>query len=656
MARVDGERTVEKTVVWGPEENPLRKITRYFGRLVENFGWKYVAMAMLIYGVQQGLGESFLFNSEMYYFFDVQNVTVERYTRIDGFADIPWQIKALYGMLSDTVALCGYKRTPYILIASFLGVVSGVALAATKVSATVAALFLVAANLSLAMPDVIIDATAAEKAQTHPHLASDVQALLWGSLNFFAFFGEIATGYLEEPEILGSKGVFGLFAATGAIIFVPASLGWLGEKKRTSYAQLGEDRGDSPKKNPIHEISGAFLEDDDDDDDDEAQQKKLPPLIIVKEEEETRDARDARGPVFVAAGATTAVSLTIGMMQLLYDGKNKEMVEGCVTVGLGLGLAVFLYFLLRRVSPELAGSAVYIFLEGACQPSTGVIFQWSHDDGEDCGNCAGHCDETENDDLLRHGWARDRDYPCISPTTYGYAKAVARIFGLVGVVWYNAYFSHWPYRRIFTLGTIVYFLANLLDLVWVSRTNLRLGLNDDVFLFGAEIIQPVLRRLHIMPIFVLAAKLCPANVEATLFALLMGLSNFGSTVGMYNGAALLAIFGGVDKPEYHHITSFVFVRTLLYLTPLVLIPIFVPTGGPQDDPHSPRHHHDDEHHRRQSTTPPEIELVIPSSRAAFSANAGEKQPSSPDDAVVSSVPETPSNGRDDEFKDQLSHV
>ena len=44
-----------------------------------------------------------------------------------------------------------------------------------------------------------------------------------------------------------------------------------------------------------------------------------------------------------------------------------------------------------------------------------------------------------------------------------------------------------------------------------------------------------------MPLMILAAKICPPGVEATLFSLLMGLSNFGGTVGYYVGQGMLTI-------------------------------------------------------------------------------------------------------------------
>eukprot|EP01047_Picozoa_sp_COSAG01_P112489 COSAG01_NODE_41240_length_454_cov_0.583099_1_plen_97_part_00 len=70
---------------------------------------------------------------------------------------------------------------------------------------------------------------------------------------------------------------------------------------------------------------------------------------------------------------------------------------------------------------------------------------------------------------------------------------------------------------------------------WVSRWNLAIGIPDTMMMFGDDCFGSIIGRLNMMPMMILAAKLCPPGVEATLFALNMGLSNFGSTVGGYLG-------------------------------------------------------------------------------------------------------------------------
>eukprot|EP00976_Prorocentrum_cordatum_P045480 918144-Prorocentrum_minimum.AAC.1 len=52
-----------------------------------------------------------------------------------------------------------------------------------------------------------------------------------------------------------------------------------------------------------------------------------------------------------------------------------------------------------------------------------------------------------------------------------------------------------------------------------------------------------------MPFFVLAAQLCPSDAEATLFALIMGISNMSWVTGNYLGVGLVAAMN-IYEPEF----------------------------------------------------------------------------------------------------------
>lgn len=56
-------------------------------------------------------------------------------------------------------------------------------------------------------------------------------------------------------------------------------------------------------------------------------------------------------------------------------------------------------------------------------------------------------------------------------------------------------------------------MLSFADLLWVTRANVRYGVSDKVFVLGQELIGPIVSRLATMPVFVLAAQLCPDNVE-----------------------------------------------------------------------------------------------------------------------------------------------
>ena len=66
-----------------------------------------------------------------------------------------------------------------------------------------------------------------------------------------------------------------------------------------------------------------------------------------------------------------------------------------------------------------------------------------------------------------------------------------------------------------------------------------------------------------------------------MFALFMGLSNFGYDVGRYSGAGLIAALS-ITKPNYERIGAFMVIKTACRLLPLLTVPFLVPRGTPAD--------------------------------------------------------------------------
>ena len=85
-----------------------------------------------------------------------------------------------------------------------------------------------------------------------------------------------------------------------------------------------------------------------------------------------------------------------------------------------------------------------------------------------------------------------------------------------------------------------------------------------------------------MPFFIFAAKLCPPAVEGSMFAMFMGLSNFGSYAGRYVGSSLLLLLGGVKAPDFEGLRTYVILRSIMRLIPICLVPLLVPRGSPRD--------------------------------------------------------------------------
>ena len=160
-------------------------IADFYRRLVAAVGVRFVLMVFAIYGLSQGIGQSFAYYAQKYLFTDDApdgfGRTATAYQAYDGLAMVPWSCKALYGLISDTVPIGGRNRTPYVKIAGVLCLAAFAGLAATGPAGSplLACLLMLIANLSMAVPDVMLDAVVAGHCRTHPTLAADLQVRCW---------------------------------------------------------------------------------------------------------------------------------------------------------------------------------------------------------------------------------------------------------------------------------------------------------------------------------------------------------------------------------------------------------------------------------------------------------------------------------------------
>ncbi|RVW55821.1 Folate-biopterin transporter 1, chloroplastic [Vitis vinifera] len=117
-------------------------------------------------------------------------------------------------------------------------------------------------------------------------------------------------------------------------------------------------------------------------------------------------------------------------------------------------------------------------------------------------------------------------------------KLVTSVASLIGVGLYNGFLKDVPLRKIFFVTTIFGSALGMTQVFLVTGLNRKFGISDEWFSIGDSLILTVLGQASFMPVLVLAARLCPQGMEATLFATLMSISNGGSVVGGLVGAGL----------------------------------------------------------------------------------------------------------------------
>lgn len=166
-----------------------------------------------------------------------------------------------------------------------------------------------------------------------------------------------------------------------------------------------------------------------------------------------------------------------------------------------------------------------------------------------------------------------------TPEFLGRVRLVTALASLLGVWLFQRFLKTIPFRQIFFWTTIFSSLLGLTTLLLVTHTNRTLGIDDRWFALGDSLVLTVMGQLTFMPVLVLAARLCPPGIEATLFALLMSVLNLSGLVSKEGGALLTHLLGVTDT-NFDKLWLLVLITNLGGILPLVFINL-LPNEDPQ---------------------------------------------------------------------------
>lgn len=130
----------------------------------------------------------------------VMKLSVAQITTLGTITTIPWVIKPLYGMISDSYPLVkGLRRKPYIVICCFLASLGWLILirGAYAHSYTWILIGMILESIGVAMTDVVIDGLAVQKSPNEDE-AKNIQTVCWGSRTLGALIAGFAGGWLLE--------------------------------------------------------------------------------------------------------------------------------------------------------------------------------------------------------------------------------------------------------------------------------------------------------------------------------------------------------------------------------------------------------------------------------------------------------------------------
>ncbi|CAK9019953.1 unnamed protein product [Durusdinium trenchii] len=233
-----------------------------------------------------------------------------------------------------------------------------------------------------------------------------------------------------------------------------------------------------------------------------------------------------------------------------------------VTLFCCIVVTISAYKAMRKISPFLANTGMLLFWRAVLQPGLGeAMFVWM---------------------------SKDEEGPRFSPQLMGLADCFGQAGFLLGVVVYNRFLRTWKYRRIFLVGQIMVVASQVLDFILVMRWNQALGIPDVLFFLGDSTFEEAVVKTFYVPLVVLAYKVCPSNLEGTIFSLI-SLNCIGVSSGKYLGITLCEVWGIVDG-NFDHLPHGVVSKALVRLLPIPLILMLSPDLTPDDpipqDPHA----------------------------------------------------------------------
>ncbi|XWK85735.1 MAG: folate/biopterin family MFS transporter [Phormidium sp.] len=165
------------------------------------------------------------------------------------------------------------------------------------------------------------------------------------------------------------------------------------------------------------------------------------------------------------------------------------------------------------------------------------------------------------------------------PEFLGRVRLVTSVASLLGIWLFQRFFKNVAFRTFFACTTLLSAALGMTALLLVTHTNRALGIDDHWFSLGDSLILTVMGQIAYMPVLVLAARLCPPGVEATLFALLMSVTNLAGLLS-YEFGALLMHWLGITENNFQSLWILVVIANLSTLLPLPFIN-WLPKGDPQ---------------------------------------------------------------------------
>jgi len=152
----------------------------------------------------------------------------------------------------------------------------------------------------------------------------------------------------------------------------------------------------------------------------------------------------------------------------------------------------------------------------------------------------------------------------------GTFKSIRHLAMLIGTVIFRRYLRGVNLRTFFMIMVIMSSILGASPLVLVTHVNRKLAIPDEVFVGGDDLFLSVFTQITLLPVLVLAAKLCPPGIEASLYAMFVSIVNLSSVVSEWLGGELTRYLD-ITRDNFTNLPVLITVCTLSTLFALVFV-------------------------------------------------------------------------------------
>jgi folate/biopterin transporter len=474
--------------------NPFVQFYYYMRKMIIIYGWPLVFMIIsVMFGVKGAMiglvGSSGLPYAQKY--LKLTAIEMQKYGIVASF---PWTVKPLIGMVSDGFPILGYNKRWYIAASSLVGSCAIYFVATYKFDRSnglyyIAGLTLI--NAQVAIADLLTEGKYAEAMRYNPNHSASMVSYVWGNITLGGILATVLSYIALKDE--NYHLLFWMALPFAVQCFLTSASGLLPELKvkRTKKGEVVVDDG----------------EDDDEDDEVDAMgvgdAKKS--VTFADEDEETKKANRQKRSMNMMAILMGVICVIIAGIQIV--GLDESTILGITLISCVL-LSMLIFFFLPR---QLAKATFFLFITSVLSVSFGGAMTYWFTVDEKCNPGGPHF-----------------DYVYFTV----YTSIVGQCSGIIGIWLFNIFFSKGSLRKAFWISSVISSLGSFFDYAIVKRWNVDyLSIPDKAFyMFGDAVLESIVGMMAYMPSVVLIAKMCPKNLETTMFAILASFANLGGSL------------------------------------------------------------------------------------------------------------------------------